>query len=234
MITLGDDSLLPHAQGDLGVAALRPVGRGGFSLIELLIVITVMMVLGGLMGPSIGSLLRGSNLTRGGDMVAGQLTQARQFAVTRNRPVEVRFYQYCSPMTPDEAGQTPDRGRFRALQTFEISESGVATPLGRIQQLPDEVCINSSGVLSSLLGGAGAGGVVSGTDLGMSIPQVGTAYNAVSFQFRPDGSINLDRNSRWFLTLHGTAIPGDASAPPPNFMTIQVNPHNGSIDTYRP
>jgi uncharacterized protein (TIGR02596 family) len=201
-------------------------------MLELLIVMSVILLLAALIGPPVGSLLRGSNLTRGGDMIIGQLAQARQYAVTKNRLVEVRFYQYCSPTTPGEAGLSADKGRFRAVQSFEILEAGVATPLGKIQQLPDEVCINAGAALSSLIGGNT--NASTGASLGMKIPQVGTAYNAVAFRFRPDGTINLDRTAKWFLTAHGTQAADGAAKPPPNYITIQVDPANGSVTSYIP
>jgi uncharacterized protein (TIGR02596 family) len=193
-----------------------------------------MAILAGFLAPAIGSILGGSNLTRGGEVLVGQLALARQLALSRNRVVEVRLFQYCSPTGPGEVGGSPASGRFRAMQSFEISESGDANALGRIQQLPDQVCIDSGGTLSSLIGAAGAPPVVPGATLGADIPQVGKNYNALSFQFRPDGSMNLDRLGKWFLTVHSTKDADGAATPPANYVTIQIDPANGNINTFRP
>ena len=228
---MGGDGGGPRTALDIPVP-LKESRTGAFTMLELLIVMSVILLLAALIGPPVGSLLRGSNLTRGGDMIVGQLAQARQYAVAKNRPVEVRFYQYCSPNTPGEAGQSADKGRFRAMQSFEISEAAVATPLAKIQQLPDEVCIDAGAALSSLIGGNT--NTSTGTALGMPIPQVGTAYNAVSFRFRPDGTINLDRTTNWYLTAHSTQAADGAAKPPANYVTIRIDPANGSVTTYRP
>lgn len=81
---------------------------------------------------------------------------------------------------------------------------------------------------------------VAGTD--PSIFNVGTTYTYVAFQFRPDGSTTLDQITSiigtWgcFLTLHqlSSGDPVAKTALPKNYYTIQIDPNNGHVNSYRP
>jgi len=213
--------------------SLRRATCGGFSLIELLAVLTVIVLLASLVTPAAQSLLKGSALTQGGQMVGDLLSFARQSALSRSRSVEVRFYQYADPGEPGEAGAGAENGRFRAMQIFEIDDAGTAVPLGKVQLLPTAIIFDSGADLSSVLGRIAA---KSGADLNVSIPRVGKAYNSVAWQYSPEGSTNLTATGNWFLTLHSQQD-GDklaASQVPANFFTLHIEPVNGHIKVYRP
>jgi type IV fimbrial biogenesis protein FimT len=57
----------------------------GFSLLELLMVIAIILILAGFILPSTTSLIQGSQLTTGADKTIATLSLARQTALTRNR-----------------------------------------------------------------------------------------------------------------------------------------------------
>jgi hypothetical protein len=114
--------------------------------------------------------------------------------------------------------------------------------VSKLTRLPGITAIIDSGsTLSTLIGSALTAPTVptmsSGSDLGFSLPAVGTAYTAARFSFLPDGSTNLPPQTaqlQWFLTVH-EAVKGDnLTTPPPNFATLQIQPSNGKIRTYRP
>ena len=207
--------------------------RRAFTLIELLAVITIILILSALLAPPAATVMRGMTLTQAGQIVRDQLGYARQAALSRNRPVEVRFYQYGDPEVPGESAANPAGGKFRAMQLFEISESGNAAPLGKLQRLPVTVIVDSGDSLSALIAKST---VTPGNSLNYPLSTVGTNYYCVSFRFQPDGSTNLSPADTWFLTLHGSTE-GDkltGSNVPGNFITLQIIPANGQVKIYRP
>lgn len=236
MVPEGSNALSPDLAGMIKPRDQRSSARG-FTLTELLVVIAIIVLMGALLAPSIVGVLSGSNLTRAGQVVFAQLSLARQYALSKNRIVEIRFYRFSSPDAPGESAGNPPNGRFRAIQLFEISDSG-AMALGRVQNLPTPIIIDSGSALSSLIGAASAAPSVpttqNGTALNVPIPQVGLNYDSVCFRVRPDGSTNLPESVLWCFTLHNL-VEGDAiSAPPKNYLTVQIDASNGHIKTYRP
>jgi len=210
------------------------VGVQGFSLLELLAAVVVMLVLMALLAPAVSSVLGGNQLTRAGQTAIGQLALARQLAISRNQLVEVRFLRYEDANSGEAIEST---GRYRAVQLMGISERGTAEDLGKLQELPSSICIDPGSTLSSMIASGAAPPTVptlaTGATLG-SVPRLGTAYSAISFRFRPDGSTNLPKTGNWFFTLLSTNQPGDSSQPPDNFFTVQIDPVNGNVKSFRP
>src|SRR5438128_1445985 len=87
-----------------------------FTLIELLVVVGIMVVIMAFALPAVNSVLRGSQITQTGQMVCDQLALARQAALSKNHPIEVRFYQFGEPEIPGEKANDASTGRYRALQ----------------------------------------------------------------------------------------------------------------------
>ena len=198
----------------------------GFSLLELLMVLSIMGIVMAMVIPIGGNFLRSSELSQAGDQLVSTLSYARQTAIARNRAVEVRFFNYADP--PSSAGH------FRAIQAFLIESGTSATPLGRKQTLPSTVYLSSAKELSSLMDPS-LGTSVSGTNLGQPIPKADMAYTAVRFRFLPDGSTNLaSSTNKIFVTLIPATYPDDASSPPPNFITVLLQPNNGKVKQLRP
>jgi len=69
-----------------------PTARTGFSIVELLVVIAIVGLLAAVTMPAITSTLRAMNLSDTTNRVVSELNLARQTAVARQVPVEVRFY----------------------------------------------------------------------------------------------------------------------------------------------
>ena len=112
---------------------------------------TIIIIILGFAVPAATTIVKGSGLTQGSQMVGDQLGLARQTALSRNHPVEVRFYQFSDPDVPGEVGGNPDAGRFRAMQLFEVPDSGVARPLDKIGRLPASIMMDAGATLSTLL-----------------------------------------------------------------------------------
>ena len=213
----------------------RPHRTSGFTLVELLAVLVVIAILGFLIGPAIVSSLRGSEMTRGGQLVVDEINLARQTSLTQNVAVEVRFYRAAKAGMPGEITGDPSTGKFRGLQSFSFDASGKASPIDMPRWLPGTLIMDSGGALSSLLA---ASQVKSWSTLDpqISLPVIGTAYVACAFQFQPDGSTNLTPavTQQWFVTLHDALKGDNLAGMPTNFWTLQVDPLNGHVKSYRP
>lgn len=221
---------------------MKPRATSAFTLIEVLAVLGIMALIAVLALPAAGTVLRGSQLTQGAQTVSEQLGLARQLALSSNHKVEVRFYQFADSQAPGESTGTPSTWKFRAMQTFQIDESGVATPLGKMQMVPASIIIDSGASLSSVLD-AGATPSLQKTwypskgDPQVSLPRnVGINYNCCAFRFLPSGATTLPASGQWFLTLHNIND-GDKLAmnsKQVNFVTIQIDPSNGHLRTFQP
>ena len=233
-------SKTPILQQTLKTHSFQAIMRGGFSLIELLFVISIMAILAALIAPSVNTILRPSQLSQASHLICDQLSLARQIALSRNLITEVRFYQFADATAAGEQANNPGTGKYRAMQTFQIQESGSAVALAKVQRLPATVMIDSGSVLSTLIGAAQASpnapSSSNGDTLNASIAQAGKSYNAASFRFLPSGATNLSplASRQWFLTLHSLKDGDALASPPANFFTIQIDACNGHIKTFRP
>ena len=223
----------------------------GFSLIELMIVVFIIGIIAAFVVPATSTILRGSQLQQGSQTLYDQISLARQYALSKNHPVEVRFIRYADPETPGEAAQgggpgDPSVGNYRAIQIFEtldaidsLTNDFVRVPIDKPALLPQAIIMNK-GLLSTLVSqvstppGAPSNGTPTSRDA--QLPRgVGTRYDYVSFRFLPDGSTNLPQTgTAWCVTLCNINDIVTGSTPPPNFYTIQIDPVSGVMKQYRP
>ena len=211
-----------------------------FTLVEMLVVMAIIVILITLVTPAVTSVLKANAITQGSQDLTGQLTLARQEALTQNHPVEVRLYQYADQNFAGENTGNASTWKYRALQAFSILDTGLAVPINNVQHFPNTFIIDSGPTLSSIIALAAAGTtggpVLTNGPQNYSLPAVGKAFNVVAFRFNPDGSTNLGAapNGGWFLTCHQIQYGDKQTKAPPNFATLQIDPSNGSLREFRP
>jgi uncharacterized protein (TIGR02596 family) len=221
-----------------------------FSLIELVVVISVLAIIAAFSVPAVTSMLQGSSLTQASQLLVDQMNLARQLALSKNTIIEMRFYRYGDPDTPGEDVTKPEEGQFRALQLFEVLMNGAAIPAGKFEEFPNSVTLSAnrekadSGI-SSLLD---KGPLKTQDDLSKgdayhkSLPElpkgIKKQYEFVSFRFMPDGSTTLGPTTLWYVTMHGIndrpKTKDGKVTPPDNFFTLQLDPVTGTTKIFRP
>lgn len=196
----------------------------GFSLIELLVVVAVIALLATLAVPAFNAITNAGSIEYSADQIAGACALARQTAVSKNRSVEVRFYE-----VPAEGWPTD----FRACQLFEIGESGEPTALTKVLTFRQSAIISRDTGLSTLLANSRTK-IWTQKDPQVALPRAGTTYECRAFRFRPNGTTDLPVDAKWHLTVVDAKKPGSAAQPPDNFATVWVEPATGAVKILRP
>lgn len=210
------------------------MNRRAFSLVETLVVMAIVAILALLSVPAFETVMKGSRVTIAGRSVVDDLSMAQQTALSRNLPVEFRLYKL-----PNELNPSGPRV-YRAFQTFLSGDT--ATPLTKVIFFPPGIAVmedrSTSGSPKSPLF-ANPGALTEpvpkpGTE-GISLPKYGTDYEFVSFRFKANGETDLNNvpQGAFFTLVTLTDVKADGGLPA-NFVTIQIDPLNGRVRTFRP
>lgn len=189
-----------------------------FSLVELLVVMAIIVLLLTLAGPSLSTVLTGSNLARSGQTVGDYLTLAHQEAIAKNRDVYLRLYK-----TPALVGGQPS---WNALQIFRVDSDGVTTatnPVTRVIRLADNTIV-AEGTLSPLLSRMDS---VSDLKYGPK-----DAAEGRQLHFRANGEVSGPAVTSDYLTVLNAR--DESNSDPSNYYTVQINSITGKVTTYRP
>ena len=232
----------------------RQGSRGAFSLIEMLVVVTIIVLVMAMATPALTRTMQSGKLTSAGDSLLGIISQAQQYANTYNLPVELRFFKFNTEL--DLPGARQD---FRAYMMFKVTTDALNQgstltekflPMGGLTRLPENVTLVADPDLSPLLPNANS---QKDTKNGVSPGYAGVSnasYNAI--RFMPDGTFRLPGNATGGtsglttisfaqdITVCHITLASDAGAAitkanlPKNFYTIQIDPFSGKARTYRP
>jgi uncharacterized protein (TIGR02596 family) len=198
--------------------------RRGFSLVELLVVICLLALLVGLSVPAVTSSLRASSLSGSGENLIDHLNFARQTAISRNLPVEVRFYKLPGHGQSTQASPTA----YRAVQSFLLDDTKV-TPLGKPQFFSQPVLCSSSVAESSLLDDNLLPEKSPAAD--ESLPTYGVNFRYRSFYFKPGGGTSLPQTDAFLTLVLENDKPLSAGG---NYFTVQIDSATGRPRLHRP
>lgn len=202
-----------------------------FSILELLVVIAIIAMLATLATAGLDSVSRSTKLASAAQRLGDQIALARQTAVSRNLPVEVRLYKL-----PDFDQTSGSSSVWRGLQVFLV-EGGNATPVTRPLFFPNRVIISENSEVSPLLqnSASGLGAEITPTAPVGAFASANVRYK--SFTMRPNGTVTASNDiptENWFLTLHHDNEAKPDGIKPANFATIQINPVTGKVSLLRP
>ena len=203
--------------------------RGGFTLIEMLLVIAIMSILMVLSFNSIHNLVGSTDLSTSAVTVVDALNMARQRALSMNHPVEVRFYK-----VPPKTGSAPSGSptAYRALGIYEINENGPRL-MQKLVYLANSAEFSNSASFGTLLSFT----PLASADLSIGGSTLTCDYHC--FQFLPDGTTNLDlqpasASDTWHVMIFNSNHPPTSSTPPANYVSIQLDPVSGRTETFQP
>lgn len=195
----------------------------GFTLVELLAVMLVLVLLLALAAPALLGSMSASRLATAGDLLLNKLSEAQQLAIASDSEVEVRFYEQ-----PDAQGAdaTP---RLRSFQLLTLATGGDSKVQARFQPA-SPVTRFGEGIV-----GSSKNKITSLMDLGFKTDATvaSSPGRHLSVRFLSDGSTDLAPGSRWFLTLVDAGTEARDGVPP-NYYTIQIDAITGRVRSFRP
>jgi uncharacterized protein (TIGR02596 family) len=207
----------------------------GFTLIEILVVVTIMSVLLAIAGTGASSMMESLHMKEAIESVRFQMEHARQTASTKNCEVVVRIYQ-----EPDFDGVVAWRAlEFGVVEAItDPSAPGYTDPesegyvppfkkMGSTAKLPSNYQFHPSDTYSTLIGSSTH--LQNGSEIGID----GITRNYKWFICQPDGRCSLPTSTNWTLTIVKNTDAAGGSLPP-NYATLELDPSTSRVRVYRP
>ncbi len=222
-----------------------PYRLRAFTLIEMLVVLSIMAMMIAIVAPAFIGVIRSTQMTSSGDALVNAVNMAQQEALASNLPVELRFYQW-------EEGADADVDRhFHGYQVVRLGKlgqrtmsTGSNTNYAQVEAVTDAIVMDSGivvvkdNVYSPLLSSS----FPEGQNL---FTRANSTYSAI--RFYPDGSIKTPQSASNGGSVEAGVVPpplpasyftvGDAreaSGDLKNFYCIQIDPYTSKARVYRP
>jgi len=200
----------------------------GFSLVELMVVISIGVLISAMAIPSFMRMAEPTNLAAAGENCLGLLDLAKQKAVSQGRYTEFRLFR------PDGQDNYTAIG-ITEIKSFKGEQE--TNLIGKIENLPKGIVIYNNDVYSELL-----------KDLeeeASNFKVGGRDARYRCFRFRPNGTTDITNSvhvTNCFFTIvaenkikkAGAKSSGGESMIPPNFVTIAIDKDTGQARKYRP
>jgi prepilin-type N-terminal cleavage/methylation domain-containing protein len=210
----------------------------GFSLVELLVVMAVLVVMLSLAGPAMNALKGANDVNQAASDLSSTLEQARAYAMANNTFTYVGLHQ----------NQTDDYDVKLAVWaskdgTRNVSDSKNLQQIGRVKTLENAKLSDSIQQYNTQRPDAPVK-ITDSTSSGLSL-STGSGSNAVNFtsflRFSPSGNAQSDSftsatddpKSYYEIGLKQTRGKND-SLPNANSAVVQVSGLTGAVQTYRP
>ena len=128
--------------------------RGGYSLLELLIVLTVLVGLLAIVWPSLSKPLANSDLLEAGNQLRTQLSEARLLAIQSGEPVIVRiecnsgmitfanWHQAMRPLTLSDADPLDESGEAMVLEEVDTPEIESTSGAANVWAIPEGIVVD--------------------------------------------------------------------------------------------
>ncbi|MDA7926746.1 Verru_Chthon cassette protein D [Verrucomicrobiales bacterium] len=192
----------------------------GFSLIEIMVVLSLVAIMLALAGPGFIPVMQARSLTSAADELEQALSEARQVAMTEDLVIEIEFLGY---------QREENRGlEFAAYRFWKLMPNGERREYGPIHKLESSfVFLNQ---LSTLLRDGAAE-----TETGTIPNQISGSVSMVRFAFFPNGETNLperEDEDNWHITIGFTK--DNLTSIPNNFIVFQINQTNSHVTRLQP
>lgn len=188
---------------------------GGFTLVELLVVVTIFLILAALSMPGITSTLAGIKITNATALAVDEIQLARATALARNTPVEVWFLK--------------GSNNFQMVRSSLVNPDSSSEWISRTRQLPEGIAIASAEAYSNLIGIQSPTNSPSGVQ-GVRI----LIFPSGRVELPPPVSMNPNTSLFFTIVPSSSFDPNSGDALPANFATVQINPINARVTTIRP
>lgn len=202
-------------------ASHNPSLHRAFTLVEMLVVITVISLLLALTGVGLGNSISEMQLSATARELNGTFNYAALLARKENRPIQVRFYKYSTPESSTAS--------FRSYQLLALKGIDGGQPevesLSEVYNLPSGVMMSPSVQYNTLAG-------LPEAEQGPKDPDIGHTYTYVTFEIRPNGLTTLPKETPPVITLLLEAQYKSATDLPPNYRSVVMNPVNARARVY--
>lgn len=193
-----------------------------FTLVELLVVIAIISLLLAITGLGIGNSISSMQLGAAANGLSASLNHSAMLARKENRPVQVRFYKFSTPESPDAHFRSY---QLAALNGISSTNEPIVELLSEIHQLPSGVILAPNPQYNTLA-------LLQENAQSPSDPIIGTNYTYTSYEIRPNGLTTFPKNSSTVITLVLEDQMKTPNSLPSNYRSIVINPQNARAKVY--